>query len=108
MLNILGGFDFSNIPFDSAERIHLFTEAKKLAFADRARYYADPAFQATPVDWLISKDYAVQRRQLIDPQHAAHAVDAGKQLNQGDTIYLTRSAERRGGKECVGQCRFGG
>ncbi|PKM06634.1 MAG: gamma-glutamyltransferase [Gammaproteobacteria bacterium HGW-Gammaproteobacteria-4] len=89
ILNILEGYDFSKIPFDSAERIHLFTEAKKLAFADRARYYADPAFQATPVDWLISRDYAAQRRELIDPQRAARAVDAGKQLNQGDTIYLT-------------------
>lgn len=89
MLNILEGYDFSKIAFGSAEHIHLFAEAKKLAFADRARYYADPAFQSTPVDWLISKDYAAQRRALIDPQHAARAVDAGKQLNQGDTIYLT-------------------
>lgn len=89
MLNILEGYDFSKIPFDSAEHVHLFTEAKKLAFADRARYYADPTFQSTPVQRLISKDYAAQRRALIDPQHAAQAVDAGKQLNQGDTIYLT-------------------
>src|SRR3546814_14733760 len=50
MLNILEGFDFTNIPFDSAERIHLVTEAQKLAFADRDRYYADPALQATTVD----------------------------------------------------------
>jgi len=89
MLNILEGYDFSKIAFGSAEHIHLFTEAKKLAFADRARYYADPAFQTTPVDWLISKEYAAQRRQLIDPQRAALAVDAGEQLNQGDTVYLT-------------------
>lgn len=89
MLNILEGYDFSKIAFGSAEHVHLFTEAKKLAFADRARYYADSAFQATPVDWLISKEYAAQRRALIDPKRAALAVDAGAQLNQGDTIYLT-------------------
>ncbi|MFN3314271.1 MAG: gamma-glutamyltransferase, partial [Hyphomonas sp.] len=89
MLNILEGYDFSRIPFGSAEHIHLFVEAKKLAFADRARWYADPAFHPAPVDWLISKEYAAQRRQRIDPERAARAVDAGRNLNQGDTIYLT-------------------
>ena len=89
ILNILEGFDFSKIAFGSAEHVHLFTEAKKLAFADRARYYADPAFQPAPVQWLISKDYAAQRRALINPDRAAKAVDAGRRLNQGDTIYLT-------------------
>ena len=89
ILNILEGFDFSKIAFGSAEHVHLFTEAKKLAFADRARYYADPAFHPAPVQWLISKDYAAQRRALINPDRAAKAVDAGRRLNQGDTIYLT-------------------
>ena len=89
ILNILEGYDFSKIPFGSAEHVHLFVEAKKLAFADRARYYADPAFHPAPVDWLISKDYAAERRKLIDPGRAARAVDAGRRLNQGDTIYLT-------------------
>ena len=89
ILNILEGYDFPNIPFGSAEHVHLFTEAKKLAFADRARYYADPAFHPAPVQWLISKDYAAQRRALINPDRAAKAVDAGRRLNQGDTIYLT-------------------
>ena len=89
ILNILEGYDFSKIAFGSAEHVHLFTEAKKLAFADRARYYADPAFHPAPVSWLISKDYAAQRRKLINPDRAAQAVDAGRRLNQGDTIYLT-------------------
>lgn len=89
MLNILEGYDFSQIPFGSAEHIHLFVEAKKLAFADRARWYADPAFHPAPVAKLISKEYAAQRRALIDPERAARAVDAGRNLNQGDTIYLT-------------------
>jgi gamma-glutamyltranspeptidase/glutathione hydrolase len=89
ILNILEGYDFSKIPFGSPEHVHLFVEAKKLAFADRARWYADPAFHPAPVDWLISKDYAAERRKLINPDRAALAVDAGRQLNQGDTIYLT-------------------
>ena len=89
ILNLLEGYDFSKIAFGSAEHVHLFVEAKKLAFADRARYYADPAFHPAPVDWLISEEYAAQRRALINPDRAARAVDAGRQLNQGDTIYLT-------------------
>ena len=89
ILNLLEGYDFSKIAFGSAEHVHLFVEAKKLAFADRARYYADPAFHPAPVAWLISEEYAAQRRQLINPDRAARAVDAGRRLNQGDTIYLT-------------------
>ena len=96
MLNILEGYDFSKIAFDSAEHIHLFVEAKKLAFADRARFYADPnyadpALAKAPVAELISKPYAAGRRKLIDMQHAAREVGPGtpKTLDEGDTIYLT-------------------
>jgi len=89
MLNILEGFDFAKIPFGSAEHVHLFTEAKKLAFADRARWYADPAFHPAPVERLLSDEYAAERRALIDRERAANAVDAGDVLNEGDTIYLT-------------------
>lgn len=91
MLNILEGYDFSKIPFGSAEHIHLFTEAKKLAFADRARFYADPAFQPAPLARLISKNYAAQRRALISMDKALKEVQPGtpKQLEEGDTIYLT-------------------
>ncbi|PPU83615.1 gamma-glutamyltransferase [Xanthomonas sacchari] len=91
MLNILEGYDFSRIPFGSAEHVHLFTEAKKLAFADRARFYADPAFQPAPLARLISKDYAAQRRALISMDRALKQVQPGtpKQLEEGDTIYLT-------------------
>ncbi|MBO9828607.1 gamma-glutamyltransferase [Xanthomonas sp. A2111] len=91
MLNILEGYDFSRIPFGSAEHVHLFTEAKKLAFADRARFYADPAFQPAPLARLISKDYAAQRRALISMDKALKEVQPGtpKQLEEGDTIYLT-------------------
>src|SRR5690606_16526636 len=91
MLNILEGFDFSKIPFGSAEHVHLFVEAKKLAFADRARFYADPDFGKVPLDWLLSKEYAAQRRALISPDRALREVQPGTppELEEGDTIYLT-------------------
>ncbi|MEB1528492.1 gamma-glutamyltransferase [Xanthomonas sp. WHRI 7945] len=91
MLNILEGYDFSKIAFGSAEHIHLFAEAKKLAFADRARFYADPAFQPAPLARLLSKDYATQRRALVSMDKALKEVQPGtpKQLEEGDTIYLT-------------------
>jgi gamma-glutamyltranspeptidase/glutathione hydrolase len=89
MLNILEGYDFTNVVFGSAEHLHRFVEAKKLAFADRARWYADPSFHPVPVAELLDKDYAAERRKRIDPQRAAQAVDAGAPLNHGDTIYLT-------------------
>ena len=88
ILNILEGFDIAAMGFGSADYIHHFVEAKKLAFEDRAKYYADPDFNDIPVETLISKEYATQRRKLIDPQHALLSPDAG-QLEQGNTIYLT-------------------
>jgi gamma-glutamyltranspeptidase/glutathione hydrolase len=90
MLNILEGFDFSKIEYGSAEHIHLFVEAKKLAYEDRAKYYADPAFAQIPVDELISKKYADERRKLIQPQHASDDFTAGNvSLKDGETVYLT-------------------
>ena len=90
MLTILEGYDFSKIPYGSAEHIHLFTEAKKLVFEDRAKYYADPEFSEIPVKELISEEYAAKRRQLINPNRAAAHYDAGNPaLKDGDTIYLT-------------------
>lgn len=90
MLNLLEGYDFSRIPFGSPRHLHLFTEAKKLAFEDRAKYYADPAFVKVPTQELISKAYAAQRRSLISESRAARRVEAGNPaLRDGDTIYLT-------------------
>ncbi len=91
MLNVLEGYDFSRIPFGSPEHVHLFVEAKKLAFADRARWYADPAFQPAPVARLISKPYARERAKLISPDKVLREVQPGtpKELEEGDTIYLT-------------------
>lgn len=94
MLNLLEPYDFSQVPWGSVEHIHRFVEAKKLAFEDRAKYYADPAFARIPVAELISKSYAAERRKLIDPDRAASRVEAGNPaLKQGDTIYLTVADE---------------
>jgi len=90
ILNILEGYDLKSMGFGSAAYMHLFTESKKLAFEDRARYYADPDFQQMPVERLISKDYAAERRALIDLEKAADRYTGGLvQLESGDTIYLT-------------------
>ncbi|MBN2180753.1 MAG: gamma-glutamyltransferase [Sedimentisphaerales bacterium] len=90
ILNILEGYDIKSMGFGSRQYVHHFVEAKKLAFEDRAKFYADPAFNNIPIGWLISKEYAAQRRKLIDPQQAAKTYDAGNpSLDEGDTIYLT-------------------
>jgi gamma-glutamyltranspeptidase/glutathione hydrolase len=90
MLNILEGYDIAEMGFGSPEYLHVLTEAKKLAFEDRARFYADPNFNDIPVDWLISKGYGQQRRALIDLNLAATEYDAGDPiLETGETIYLT-------------------
>jgi gamma-glutamyltranspeptidase/glutathione hydrolase len=90
MLNILEGFDLKSLGPQSPEYIHLLVEAKKLAFADRAKFYCDPAFNNPQVKELISKEYAARRRERIDLQHAATDVPAGDPILQhGDTIYLT-------------------
>jgi gamma-glutamyltranspeptidase/glutathione hydrolase len=88
MLNILEGFDIAAMGFGSAEYIHVFTEAKKLAFEDRAKYYADPFLYKTPVSQLISKKYAAERRKLIDREKAAKIYDPGR-IEAANTIYLT-------------------
>ena len=87
ILNILENYDIRNMGFDSAEYIHLFVEAKKLAFEDRAKYYADSNFSSIPTKKLISKEYALERNKLINMNNAAKRFDAG--LEDGDTIYLT-------------------
>ena len=88
ILNILEQYDLRSMGHNSAELIHIFTEAKKLAYEDRAKYYADPNFNSVPVNELISKTYAKQRNKLINPAQAAKSYLAGK-LEDGDTIYLT-------------------
>lgn len=90
MLNILEAFDLESMGHNSAEYLHHLVEAKKLAFADRAKFYADPEFNDLPTAELISKEYAAARRELFDPFQAMVATPAGNpRLQEGDTIYLT-------------------
>lgn len=91
ILNLLEPYDLRSFGFGSPEHVHAFVEAKKLAFADRARWYADPAFHPLPVERLISKDYARERGQLMSMDRVLREVQPGtpQQLDQGDTIYLT-------------------
>jgi gamma-glutamyltranspeptidase / glutathione hydrolase len=108
MLNVLEGFDLKSYGFGSVEHLHLLTEAKKLAFADRAQWYADPAFAKLPVAGLISKGYAAERRKLISMDRAAASVDAGHPpLDEGDTIYLT-TADQYGNMVSLIQSNYRG
>ena len=90
MLNVLEGYDIARLGFGSAEHLHLLVEAKKLAFEDRARYYADPRFANVPVAGLISKKYAESRRALIRLDCAIAEPEPGdpRALAGGDTVYL--------------------
>ncbi len=90
MLNILEGYDLKKMGRDSADFWHVFVEAKKLAFEDRAKFYADQAFVKVPVAGLLSKDYAAERRKLIRMDTALKSVSAGTPDKGGrDTIYMT-------------------
>lgn len=96
MLAILKGYELRPEDFGTLEWMHLFLEAKKVVFEDRAKWYADPAFAKIPVRELISDDYAARRRRLIDPRRAAASYPAGNPaLEQGDTIYLTVADRER-------------
>ncbi|HEX7493592.1 MAG TPA: gamma-glutamyltransferase [Bacteroidales bacterium] len=106
MLNILEGFDIAAMGFGSSEYIHVFTEAKKLAFEDRAKYYADPFFSKIPVTQLLSKKYAAERRKLINREKAGKIYDPGK-IEAGNTIYLT-VADRYGNMVSLIQSNYRG
>lgn len=95
MLNLLEGYDLAPSGFGSARHLHLFTEAKKLAFEDRAAHIADPAFSQPPVRALLDKAYATRRRALIRPDAAARTQPAGDPQGGRDTIYLC-TADRNG------------
>ena len=88
ILNILELYDIASMGFGSADYLHLFTEAKKLAYEDRAKFYSDPDFNDIPVKKLISKEYARERSALIDMDRAARDFPAGD-FGNGETIYLT-------------------
>tara|TARA_B100001027_G_scaffold58932_1_gene39798 strand:- start:2678 stop:4375 length:1698 start_codon:yes stop_codon:yes gene_type:complete len=88
ILNILEPYNLNEMGHNSAEYIHLFTEAKKLVYEDRAKFYADPNFSKIPLRTLLSKKYSNDRSKLISPDKAALSYAAGN-LEYGDTIYLT-------------------
>jgi len=88
-LNILEGFDLAALSKQPDRYYHTLIEATKLAFADRNRYIADPAFSKVPVVELLSKDYAAKRRALIDPNKALDAPPPGEFKGGSDTTYFT-------------------
>lgn len=88
MLNILEQYDISSMGFGSADYIHTFVEAKKVVYEDRAKYYADMDFNKIPVEELISKEYAKERKKLINKDRAGKSYPAGV-LENGETIYMT-------------------
>jgi gamma-glutamyltranspeptidase/glutathione hydrolase len=96
MLNLLEPYDLTSMGHNSGEYLHRLIEAKKIAFEDRARFYADPDFANVPVATLISKTYADERRKQFNPRSASHQIDEGDpKLREGDTIYLTVADEQR-------------
>lgn len=95
ILNMLEQFDITAFSPNSAQHLHLFIEAKKLAYEDRAVFYADMEKADVPLAWLISKEYGKQRAKLIDPKRAADNVIPGRFRDGSDTIYLT-AADAKG------------
>ena len=106
ILNLLEGYDIRSMGFGSADYIHHFVEAKKIAFADRAKYYADMDFNEIPVEYLISKEYADIRRKDINSENSASTVSAGN-IENGDTIYLT-TADSEGNMVSLIQSNYRG
>ena len=88
MLNLLEGFDIKSMGPGSTDYLHVLTESKKIAFEDRAKFYSDMDFNNIPVERLISKEYANQRRALINMDRAANTYEAGE-IESGNTTYLT-------------------
>jgi gamma-glutamyltranspeptidase/glutathione hydrolase len=89
MLNILEQFDLRGMGFQSPEALHIMVEAKRLAYEDRARYYADPHFAKIPIEWLKSKEYAKERAKLINPDKILTPIYPGQAPSHGDTTYFT-------------------
>lgn len=106
MLNILERFDLRAFGFGSVDHLHAFIEAKKLAFEDRARFYADMDFAAVPIDELLSKEYAAERCKLIDMRRAGTDFQAG-QISAGETIYLC-TADKAGNMVSLIQSNYYG
>jgi gamma-glutamyltranspeptidase/glutathione hydrolase len=106
ILNVLEKYDIKSMGFGSAEYVHTFVEAKKLAFEDRAKFYADPDFNKLPIKGLISKEYATERNKLINSDRAAKILPAGNP-EHGNTIYLT-TADKDGNMVSLIQSNYRG
>jgi len=89
MLNIIEQFDVRGMGFQSPEALHVMVEAKRLAYEDRARYYADPHFSKIPIEWLKSKEYAKERAKLIKMDSILTPIYPGTAPSHGDTTYFT-------------------
>lgn len=108
ILNLIEPYDIASMGHGSVAWTHLFVEAKKLVYEDRAKYYADMAFAKVPVPRLISKEYAAVRRQLLNPNKASKSLPAGDaKLEKGDTVYLT-VADKHGRMISLIQSNFRG
>lgn len=95
MLNLLEAYDLEEMGRGSADFWHVMIEAKKLAYADRARFYADPAFAAVPLPWLLSEAYATERRDYLRMDRAANEIAPGAPPEHGDTTYIA-AADKNG------------
>ncbi len=109
ILNLMEPYDVAAMGFGSAQYMHLFLEAKKIAYEDRARFYADPNFSEIPVTQLLSKEYAVERGKLLNMRQAAMSYPYGDPLalRGGDTIYLT-TADAEGNMVSLIQSNYRG
>jgi gamma-glutamyltranspeptidase/glutathione hydrolase len=102
-------YDVAAMGFGSADYVHLFLEAKKIAYEDRARFYADPYFSDIPVQQLLSTEYAIERGKLLDMEKAAEEYPHGDPavLREGDTIYLA-TADSEGNMVSLIQSNYRG
>ena len=107
MLNILEGYDLSEKGFGTEKTLHLMTEAKKLAYEDRAKHYVDSDFYDQPTDHLLSKEYAAERRELIGDRAMSNVATGIEFMDSGDTIYLT-TADKDGNMVSLIQSNFRG
>ncbi len=107
MLNIIENFDMRGYGFQSPQSLQVAIEAKRLAYEDRARYYADPHFAKIPIEWLNSKEYAKERAKLIRLDRINEHADPGQAPSQGDTTYFT-TADKDGMMVSMIQSNFRG
>jgi gamma-glutamyltranspeptidase/glutathione hydrolase len=107
MLNMIEQFDLRGFGFQSAQSLQVQIEAKRLAYEDRARFYADPHFAKVPVDWLNSKEYAKERAKLIRTDSILTPVYPGHAPSHGDTTYFS-TADKDGMMVSMIQSNFRG